>query len=62
MLEKVSETGPAGFFILRADVIPGIDRNYRRRLVFVKDDTQTVLQLVFFDLEGGQLVAVLTAR
>ena len=37
VFEQVSEAGAAGLFIFRADVIPDVDGNNRRFMVFVDE-------------------------
>ena len=52
VLEQVSETGEAGTFIGRSDVIPEIDRHQRQAMIFVEDYIEAVLEFNFlvFDL------------
>jgi hypothetical protein len=49
--KQVREAGAAGDFVLRADVIPDVDGNERRRMVFVEDDVEPVGQLVVVDAD-----------
>ena len=44
VLEEVREAGAARFLVLRADVIPELDVDDRRRLVLVQDDDHAVRQ------------------
>ena len=44
MFEEVGETGFAGFFILGADVIPGIDGNDGSFVVLVDQESEAVIE------------------
>ena len=46
MLEQVGKAGVAGALVLRADVIPEVDRDDRARVVFVEQEVQAVVQRV----------------
>ena len=47
VFEQVGEAGLAGFLVLRADVVPDVDGNDRRLVVFMHDQPQPVGQRVF---------------
>ncbi len=46
VLEQVREAGAAGHLVLRADVIPDVDRDRRRRVILREDDREPVRQRV----------------
>ena len=48
MLEEVRETCTSRLLVLRADVIPDIDRRDGQSVVFVQDDVQAVGECEFF--------------
>ena len=49
VLEEVGEAGPTNHFILRADLVPDVYGNRRRRLVGREDDGKAVRQRVGFE-------------
>ena len=55
VLEQVGEPGAAGALVLRADVVPHVDRHDRRLVVLVDQDGQAVRQHepLVGDLDGG---------
>ena len=55
VLEQVGEAGPAGALVLRADVIPDVDRDDRRLVVLVDEHGQAVRQHepLVGDVDGG---------
>src|SRR5688572_8365123 len=54
VFKKVSKTGPAWFFIFRADVIPDIHRDHWDRMIFMQDDIEAIWKSVFFKLQVRQ--------
>jgi hypothetical protein len=46
VLEEVRESGMAGAFVLRSDVIPDVHGNDRTRVVFVEQDIESVAERV----------------
>ena len=59
VFEQVRETGADGHLVLRADVIPDVDRNCRRRAIDRKNQCETVRKFVRlernFELRHGCL-------
>ena len=53
VLEEVRETGAPRLLVLRADVIPDVDRHGRNGVVLVEDHVEPVLQLVVLGLDVG---------
>jgi hypothetical protein len=51
MLEQVGETGAFELFILRADVVNHYNRRHRRGVILVKNDGESVVELVLFKLD-----------
>src|SRR5689334_20484710 len=47
VLEEVREPRPPAPLVLRADVIPDVDRDNRRLMVFMQNDGQAVRKRVF---------------
>ena len=60
MLEEMSETGLARFFVFGANMIPQIDRHNRRFVVFMNDQRQPVGQHKF--LEGNLDLRIVGCR
>ena len=56
VLEQVREAGAAGHLVLRADVIPDVDRDNRAAVILVNQDVEAVRQSVLCigDVQGGQ--------
>jgi len=52
VLEQVGESRPPHELIPRPDMVPGIDSDYRRRVIFVQDDLETVSELVLLELDS----------
>jgi hypothetical protein len=44
VLEQVRESGLAGLLVLRADVVPDVDRDDRRLVILVDEERETVLE------------------
>ena len=55
VLEEVGETGPPGFFVHGADVIPEVDGYQREAMVFIGQHLQAVRQLVLLVLDERYL-------
>ena len=57
VLEQVREAGLAELFVLRADVIPQVDRDDGRFVVFMDDERQAVVEDELFvgDVDVGGL-------
>jgi hypothetical protein len=57
VLEQVGKAGLAGLFVLRAHVVPDIDRNDWGLVILMDDDTQAIVQREFgigdFDIGGA---------
>ena len=51
VLEQMSKTGAARTLVLRADVVPEVDRYKRGGVVFVENDAEAVGKCVGFELE-----------
>jgi hypothetical protein len=47
----MSEAGASDALVLRADVIPDVDRHQWRGVVLIEDDAETVGELVVFERE-----------
>jgi hypothetical protein len=56
VLEKVSETGPPRALVFRADVVPEVDGDERRGVVFVEDNAEAVGEAVVFEGEHRRRV------
>jgi hypothetical protein len=59
MFEQVCETGFPAFLVFGANVIPDIDRDNRRFVVFVDNQAQSVIERVFgkidLDISGARI-------
>jgi hypothetical protein len=53
VLEEVGESGTAGAFIFRTDVVPEVDGDEGGGVVFVEYDAESIIQTVVFEGEHG---------
>ena len=62
VFEQMCEAGAAYQLVARADVIPGVDGNDRRGVIFVKNYLEAVRQFVLLELDPRDRLRIQCAR